>query len=206
MLYIYTYIYICTHKLTHRKFTSNKTSQEDTGSGQIIVQSMSHSPKEGSLAREIPGEEKIQVVEQSHRIPRTGILAYVHHKFQPCKIIKGYMYVQLSSVVYFDPTNEPSAESLDIQTAPEVRFLFGPQKDTKKKHPKKTQFRYSPGCLGRLQFLLPMCRLAKPKPRTALSPRRRVPTKPNWPSYFWLRPLEMGELGLPGWGSYPGFR
>ena len=112
--YIYTYRYICTHKLTHRKFTSNKTSQEDTGSGQIIVQSMSHSPKEGSLAREIPGEEKIQVVEQSHRIPRTGILAYVHHKFQPCKIIKGYMYVQLSSVVYFDPTNEPSAESLDI--------------------------------------------------------------------------------------------
>ena len=133
MLYIYICRYICTHKLTHRKFTSNKTSQEDTESGQMIVQSMSHSPKEGSLAREIPGEEKIQVVELSHRIPGTGILAYVHHKFQPCKIIKGYMYVQLSSVVYFDPTNEPSAESLDIQTAPEKVFIWTP-----KRHQQKT--------------------------------------------------------------------
>ena len=88
---LYTRIYISTHKMTHRIFTSNKTSQEDTESGQIIVQSMSHSPKEGSLAREILGEEKIQVVELSHRIHGTGIFAYAHHKFPPCKIIKGYM-------------------------------------------------------------------------------------------------------------------
>ena len=104
----------------------------------------------------------------------------------------------MSSVVYFDQTNEPSAESLDIQKV----FIWTPKK-TPTKNTHKLSFGIRPRCLGLAVFVAHVS-FGEAKTTNGSLSQASSSNEAQLAQLLLAAATGDGRVGATLWGSYPG--